>query len=209
MYITEIFYSIQGEGILLGTPTIFIRTTGCNLRCEYCDTKYSYENGREYTVEEILDEIKKYSCKYVCVTGGEPLIQEDLYDLVKSLEDKKYKICLETNGSIFIKKLAKFKNVVISLDIKCPSSNMDKKMNLENISYLKKNDQIKFVISNKNDYNFAKKITNSYKIISNIYFQPVWGFDIKKLVNWILEDCLDVKLGIQLHKIIWGNLKGV
>ena len=209
MNINEIFYSIQGEGKWTGLPNIFIRTTGCNLRCSYCDTKYAYEDGKETSIKEITEKIKKYPCKHVCITGGEPLLQKDTTDLIDVLLKKNYKILLETNGSKNIKNIIGRKNLIISLDIKCPSSKMYKKMHLENISLLSKNDQLKFIIKDKKDYNYAKKIFQKYKPICPVFFQPVWGTNLKNLANWIVHDNLEVQIGLQLHKIIWGDKREV
>jgi 7-carboxy-7-deazaguanine synthase len=209
MKINEIYYSIQGEGQWIGYPNIFIRTTGCNLRCTYCDTKYSYENGKKMSKNDVLNEIQKYPCKKVCITGGEPLIQKETYELVDILLKEDYMICLETNGSQSIKELAGQKSLIISMDIKCPSSEMIEKMNFENLSYLTTNDQLKFIINNKKDYNYAKSILKKYKPITTVFFQPTWGFNPKELATWIIKDSLNVRLGLQLHKIIFGNTQGV
>ena len=208
MKINEIFYSLQGEGILTGLPNIFIRTTGCNLRCLYCDTKYAYFNGKDMTIDEIFKKIKNYNCKYVCITGGEPLIQEETIDLIRFLLDKNYIIILETNGSKKINKLSNYKNLVISMDIKCPSSGMHDKNLIDNIDLLRKSDQLKFIIKTKNDYNYAKKIFNQKKPNCNIFFQPVWNSNPKDLADWIITDNLNVRMGIQLHKIIWDEERG-
>ena len=204
MKINEIFYSLQGEGKWAGLPNIFIRTSGCNLRCTFCDTKYAYENGRIMSIKEILNQISQYNCRYVCLTGGEPLLQKDIYDLINVLLKKKYHVVIETNGSINIMNLLKYKSLIISLDIKCPSSNMQKKSQFKNINLLKKDDQLKFVIKNKEDYDYAKNILNKYKPVCEIFFQPVWGEKPNKLAEWIISDMLNVKLSLQLHKIIWG-----
>jgi 7-carboxy-7-deazaguanine synthase len=209
MKIYEIFYSIQGEGRWTGLPNIFIRTAGCNLLCSYCDTKYAFKVKREMTITEIIKEIKNYKCNYICLTGGEPLIQNETKDLIDILCKKNYHICLETNGSINIKTMSNEKPIMISLDIKCPSSGMDKKMCFENIYHLDTKDQLKFIIGNKEDYKYAKKIVQSYKINCPIFFQPVEGTNIKELACWILTDRLNVKLGLQIHKIIWGNKRGI
>lgn len=209
MKINEIFYSLQGEGRWAGLPNIFIRTSSCNLRCSYCDTKYAYEDGKEMSIDKITEEISRYPCKYVCITGGEPLLQKDILDLINVLSEDKYHICIETNGSIDIKSISKYKSLLISLDIKCPSSKMHKKNYLQNISFLKKDDQIKFVIKDRKDYEYAKKILNEYKPMCTVFFQPVWGTDHSNLAKWIIQDNLDVKLGLQLHKIIWGDKRGV
>lgn len=209
MKINEIFYSIQGEGILIGVPSIFLRLTGCNLRCSFCDTKYAYVQGNNISIQAILDEIQKFACNYVCITGGEPLLQKDTIKLINSLNQKNYKICLETNGSLSVKRLRGKKSLIISLDIKCPSSGSNEKMNIKNISYLSKKDQLKFIIKNKKDYDYAKKILKKYDPPCTVFFQPVWGTNPKRLASWILKDELPVRLAIQLHKIIWGQKKGV
>ena len=209
MKINEIFYSIQGEGKQTGLPNIFIRTTGCNLRCTYCDTKYAYEKGTEKSIKEILKEARKYNCKKICITGGEPLIQKDIMDLIEQLRKNSYKISIETNGSIDIKQLTQKKEILISMDIKCPSSKMHQKMLLENIKHLGQKDQVKFIIKDKEDYEYAKEIVKKHKPKCDIFFQPVWGSNLKNLAKWMLKDDLKVKLGLQLHKIIWGDKKGV
>lgn len=209
MKINEIFYSIQGEGNWMGLPNIFIRTSGCNLRCSYCDTKYAYNTYKEIKIIKILNEIKKYNCRNICITGGEPLIQKDIIRLINILIKNNYKISIETNGSMDIKPISNKKAVMISLDIKCPSSNMTEKMFYQNLLYLKGKDQLKFIIKNIKDYNFAKEIINSNKTNCSIYFQPVWGINPKKIANWILKDNLNVKLGLQIQKILWNNKRSV
>ncbi len=209
MKINEIFYSIQGEGKWAGLPNTFIRTTGCNLRCIYCDTKYAYENGEEMSIKEITKHITRYPCKHVCITGGEPLIQAETIDLVKNLLRNDYKICIETNGSINIEKIPGNKEIMISLDIKCPSSNMEDKMIPENITFLREKDQLKIIIKDKEDYDYAKKIIHKYHPSCDVFFQPVWGTNPKHLAEWIACDGLNVRLGLQNHKIIWGEKRGV
>jgi 7-carboxy-7-deazaguanine synthase len=209
MIINEIFYSIQGEGKWMGLPSIFIRTTGCNLRCSYCDTKYSYKEGKKISQNKIFDTIKVFPCKHICITGGEPLLQKETIELIEKIINKDYFVCIETNGSINIKNIIKFKSLLISLDIKCPSSNMVNKMILENIHLLRENDQLKFIIKNRKDYEYAKRITDEFKPKCIVFFQNVWGCEYSKLAEWILKDGLNVKLGIQLHKIIWSDKKGL
>ena len=209
MDITEIFYSLQGEGTWTGLPNIFIRTSGCNLRCSYCDTPYAYEKGTEMTINDILDRIKIYPCTYVCLTGGEPLLQRETIDLLRALVRKKYVICVETNGSLPIDPLVHKKSVMVSLDVKCPSSRMHKRMRFENISLLSTGDQVKFVMKNKVDYEFAKKILAEYRPCCTVFFQPVWGTNPGTIARWILNDGLPVKLGVQLHKMIFGDRRGV
>ena len=208
MRINEIFYSLQGEGKWTGLPNIFIRTTGCNLRCSFCDTKYAYDDGKEMSLEQILKQIHKYPCRYVCLTGGEPLLQDEILKLIELLLKRDYKICLETNGSINIKDLSK-KSILISLDIKCPSSHMHENNDFLNIPLLRKDDQLKFIIKDKKDYNYAKEIIKKYKPRCMVFFQPVWGTNPNKIANWIISDGLDVKLGLQIHKILWGDKRQI
>ncbi|MGM0405766.1 MAG: 7-carboxy-7-deazaguanine synthase QueE [Thermoplasmatota archaeon] len=207
MKITEIFYSLQGEGTQIGLPTVFIRTAGCNLRCEWCDTKYAREGGKEYTTQEILAEISNYPVKRVCITGGEPLMQDDLLDLIDKLIQT-YVISLETNGSLDIKTISK-KDVHISMDYKTPSSGMCEEMRDENIDFLKTTDVLKFVITDKDDYDFAKETIKKLNPPSEIVFQPVHGIQLKDLAEWVIEDSIDVRVLPQLHKLIWGDKKGV
>lgn len=204
MQISEIFYSIQGEGLLTGLPTVFIRTTGCNLRCTYCDTTYAYEGGETICIDQILSEIPSYQCNNICITGGEPLIQKETKQLLHALQQKKYKICLETNGSHPIEPITNKEHLMISLDVKTPSSTMHHHNMLENIGMLTKNDQLKCIIQTKQDYEYAKKIINDFKPCCPVIFQPVWGFKPTDLASWILNDRLPVRLGVQLHKILWG-----
>jgi len=205
MQISEIFYSIQGEGRRAGLPTVFIRTTGCNLRCAYCDTQYAYEDGKEMTIESILSEITRYHCQQICITGGEPLIQQETIQLIKSLQKQDYELCLETNGSQPIKIIRDRNHLQISMDLKTPSSAMEKHNIFENIQYLTKDDQLKCIIGTKEDYQYAKNNLKKYQPSCPVIFQPVWRFSPQILAEWILSDHLPVRLGLQLHKIIWGN----
>ena len=205
MQITEIFYSIQGEGIHTGLPTVFIRTTGCNLRCTYCDTTYAYQDGTEMSTNQIVSEIEKYHCNNICITGGEPLLQQETIPLINILQKKEYQISLETNGSQPIPSDISRENLMISMDLKLPSSQMHEYMILKNINKLTQNDQLKCVIQNNDDYLYAKKIVKNYLPNCHIIFQPMWGSDVKKLAEWILNDQLSVRMGVQLHKILWGE----
>ncbi len=209
MKINEIFYSLQGEGVLVGIPSVFVRVSGCNLRCSYCDTTYAYENGTKMNIQEIIEAIQKFPSSYICLTGGEPLQQKDTPQLIDALLNKRYWICLETNGSRDIKRYTDKKRVMLSLDIKCPSSGSHTKMNMGNIGALTKKDQLKFIIKNKKDYEYAKQILLKYRPKCMVFFQPVWGTHPQKLASWILQDGLSVRLSLQLHKLIWGTKKGV
>ncbi len=205
MKINEIFYSLQGEGRLTGLPTIFIRTTGCNLRCSYCDTKSAYHHGTDQSIEEILEATSSYDCKTVCLTGGEPMQQKETLNLLDELIAQGYSCSIETNGSYCIQPLLSKPMLLISLDMKTPSSQMDSQMKIENIKLLRSQDQLKFVIETRKDYLFAKQIIESNKTKAPIYFQPVWESKVTTLASWILSDHLPVRLGLQLHKILWGG----
>ncbi len=208
MDIYEIFYSIQGEGRETGYPTVFIRTSGCNLRCSYCDTPEAYERGSSMSIEDILREVKKFPCDRVCVTGGEPLLQKETMELLSALIDNGYSVSIETNGSLSIKPLLDFESLLISLDIKCPSSRMHDKMDMNNLRYLSEKDQLKFVISDRVDYEYAKNIIVENSVPCPVFFQPVWSSNPGRLADWILRDGLSIRLGLQIHKVIWGEEKG-
>ncbi|HKI79690.1 MAG TPA: radical SAM protein [Ignavibacteriaceae bacterium] len=211
MKVNEIYYSIQGESTKAGLPCIFIRLTYCNLRCTYCDTEYAFYEGKDKSIDEILEEIKQYDCKLVEVTGGEPLVQEECLELMKRLADSEYEVLLETGGSLPIKDIDK--RVKIIMDLKCPSSEMKKKNLYENIGYLKKSDEIKFVIGNREDYDWTKKIISRYNLEGKfeILFSVIFGkLEPLTLVNWVLEDKLNVRFQLQMHKFVWDPAqKGV
>ena len=219
MDISEIFYSIQGEGIFVGAPTVFVRTSGCNLRCSYCDTKYAYEEpGKKMSLDEIVEVVRKFKSKYVCITGGEPLLQQDkTLDLIGRLLNFNYEnISIETNGSIDISPILNHfgdhnnkDRVTISMDIKCPSSNMSNHMKMDNIHLLRETDQLKFVIQDEEDYKYSKEIIHRYNPRSTVLLQPVWGTNLTLLADWILKDNLNARLSLQIHKIIWGERRGV
>ena len=208
--INEIFYSIQGESSGSGLPCVFIRLTYCNLRCSYCDTEYAFYEGTDMSIDDIMNDIKKYKCKLVEVTGGEPLMQEESINLMKTLIENNYTVMLETWGSLPIDKVPK--EVIKIVDFKCPSSKMEKKNDWAIINDITKNDEVKFVIGNKGDYIWSKEQIKKYKLTKNkILFSPVHDvMDSQTLAEWILEDNLNVRLQVQLHKYIWEpNTKGV
>lgn len=206
MKISEIFYSILGESTYQGLPCAFVRVSGCNLRCSYCDTAYAQKGGKEYSVDKILSIISKYPTKLgsglVEITGGEPLLQKDVHKLIRELIKRKYKVLIETNGSIDISKLSS--KVIVIMDIKCPSSGMHDEMNWENIKKLKDEDEIKFVLQDSNDYLWAKNVIKKYRLSGKkILISPVLDkLSPKKLSEWILKDGLNARLHLQLHKII-------
>jgi|TARA_B110000014_G_scaffold172878_1_gene123199 7-carboxy-7-deazaguanine synthase len=208
--VNEIFYSLQGESSYVGFPTIFIRLTGCPMRCGYCDTAYAFNTGDNLTIEHILEVISQYKTKNVTVTGGEPLAQKECWYLLKCLCNAGYTVSLETGGAISISEIDK--RVKIILDIKTPGSGEEKKNFWENLELIKPKDEIKFVITNIEDYLWAKKVLIREKLNEKalILFSPVYGdIEPKELADWILKDQLQVRFQIQLHKIIWGQIPGV
>lgn len=209
--VNEIYFSVQGESTKAGLPCVFIRLTWCNLRCTYCDTEYAFYDGKNLTIEEILTEIKKYNCNLVEVTGGEPLVQSECLKLMEILCDEGYEVLIETGGSLPIKNIDE--RVKIIMDLKCPSSGMAHKNLYENINYLKPEDEIKFVIGSRGDYEWTKNIISEYKLNNKceILFSVVFGkIEPVKLVNWILEENLNVRFQLQMHKFIWEpETKGV
>ncbi len=210
--INEIYHSIQGESTSAGKPCVFVRLTYCNLRCTYCDTEYAFYEGKEMSVQQVIDEVEKYNCKLIEVTGGEPLVQMDeCLDLMNKLCDLGYEVMIETGGSLSIKDIDT--RVKIIMDLKCPSSEMEKKNLYENVQYLKPIDELKFVIGNREDYEWTKTILDKYNLPGKceILFSVVFGeLEPVQLVNWILEDKLDVRFQLQMHKHIWHpETKGV
>ena len=208
--IFEIFYSLQGESSRVGLPTIFIRLSGCPMRCHYCDTAYAFQGGSMMTIDEIMEAIKKYHTHYVTVTGGEPLAQKEVLNLLKVLADQNFKVSLETGGGLSIKEVDP--RIKIILDIKTPESGEEKKNYWENLNFIHLKDEIKFVLCSREDYDWAKKIINQYKLTKkcDVLFSPVYQkLNNTDLGNWILEDQLPVRMQIQLHKLLWGEKPGV
>lgn len=210
--VSEIFYSIQGESSYSGYPCIFIRLTGCNLRCTYCDTRYAYDEGTSWSLDEILHKIASFPCPLVEVTGGEPLMQHNTPKLLMKLLRLGYKVLVETNGSMNIDLIDK--RCIRIVDIKCPSSGEADKNDPGNLKRMTGKDELKFVIGCRSDYEFAKNLIMSKEFtnlkIKTPLFSPVPGkLKPTKLASWILEDHLNVRLQLQLHKVIWGNRRGV
>jgi 7-carboxy-7-deazaguanine synthase len=204
--INEIFYSIQGEAKNSGKPTVFIRTAGCPFRCSYCDTDYAFTEGKQTKISEIIKLIKKFNTKYITVTGGEPLAQKNIKHLLELLISNSYNISLETSGLIDISDVPE--DIEIVMDIKTPSSNEESKNIKKNLSIIKKTDVLKFVIGDKNDYEWSKEILSENNLVNfnNIYFSPVHDLlKPKDIAKWILDDNLKVTLQLQIHKYIWGN----
>ena len=210
--INEIYHSIQGESTSAGRPCVFVRLTYCNLRCTYCDTEYAFYEGNDFSVEQVIDEIEKYNCKLVEITGGEPLVQMDeCLELMKRLSELDYEVMIETGGSLPIKDIDP--RVKIIIDLKCPSSGMENKNLYENLKYLHPADELKFVIGNREDYEWSVDIIKKYNLQKKciILFSVVFGkLEPVELVNWIIEDKLDVRFQLQMHKYIWHpQTKGV
>lgn len=207
MRICEHFRSLQGEGIMIGVPTFFIRTVGCNLSCKWCDTQYAMTGGEDMAVSELVRLVGDDDV--VCITGGEPMLQPDTPELISELTDLKKRVVLETNGAVSIASVPSSERVIISMDIKCPSSGMDKKMVIANLDYLFKKDQLKFVISDKTDLDYAVKFLKDNPTKANVIFTPVGGMDLGPLADAVLKMKLNVRVLPQLHKVIWGEKRGV
>jgi len=205
LIVNEIFYSIQGESLYAGLPCIFLRLTGCNLRCTYCDTRYAYAEGTTMEIPEIMDRLADYHCRLVEITGGEPLYQKDTPLLVRALIAKGYTVLLETNGTYDISRLDQ--RCIKIIDVKCPDSGESRKNEPGNLNQLSPNDQVKFVIGDRKDYiyarDIAKRIPDEFPP-GHILFSPVHGkLAVQILAEWILHDNLNVRLHLQLHKFIW------
>ena len=206
MKVSEIFASIQGESTLQGMPCIFIRLAGCNLNCRYCDTVYAREDGTEMTLSEIVKETEKYKLKYACITGGEPLLQEETPELALKLLKRGYKVSIETNGSIDASKL--HEDVIRVIDIKCPGSGEHGKTYPVNITEKRPSDEFKFVITDHDDFkyacNFIKK--HNLAVLNTVLFSPVYNIlEPEKLAGWIIKEMPEARLNLQLHKYIWRD----
>jgi 7-carboxy-7-deazaguanine synthase len=225
MFITEIFKSIQGEGTRAGLPCVFVRLTGCNLRCTWCDTAYAFHGGTRMTVEEVVRRVGELAGRgertvpLVELTGGEPLLQEEIYPLAERLVADGYTVMIETSGEKFIGRLPRA--VVKIVDVKCPDSGEADTFEMQNLRELTREDEVKFVISSRRDYEFAREFTREHGLVEKVrqvLFSPVFddpegkwkGLEARSLVEWILQDGLSVRLGLQLHKFVWDPAtKGV
>lgn len=208
MRICEIFHSIQGEGLMMGVPTTFVRTVGCNLRCEWCDTQYSMDGGEEMSLDAIMERIG--DVKHVCVTGGEPMLQPEMPELLRRLVFAGKQVVLETNGSVDLSDVPSDPLMLISMDIKCPSSGMTDRMLYSNLSLLSRKDQLKFIVRDDDDFDFALDVLKRYPVDINIIFGPVGGtVKLEWLVDKVLESGVDARVLPQLHKIIWGDKRAV
>ena len=211
MRITEIFHSIQGESSYAGQPCVFVRLTGCPLRCTWCDTDYAFYGGRECSIDEVLATVQTYGCRLVEVTGGEPLVQPECLPFMTRLCDAGYTVLLETSGGVDIAPVDLRAHVI--LDVKCPGSGMTDRMHWPNLSRLAAKDEAKFVLADRADYDWAREILARYDVTGrcSVLFSPVFDkLDARELAEWILADKLPVRLQMQLHKYIWApDMRGV
>ena len=208
MRVIEVFHSIQGEGLLTGVRTTFVRTARCNLRCRWCDTPYSFGPGRERSVRSLLAEVGRHRTLHVCLTGGEPLLQRESLELVRRLADRGITTVVETGGSLDVGPYVGLADVHLSVDVKCPSSGMQGKNLWSNLPRLTAADSIKFVIADRRDYLYARRVVRGYHGPATLVFQPVWGSDAGRLADWVLADRLDVRVLLQEHKVLWGDVRG-
>jgi 7-carboxy-7-deazaguanine synthase len=207
--ISEIFLSLQGEADAVGWPTVFVRLTGCPLRCHYCDTEYAFSGGEWWRIDALLAEVAHYDIRHVCVTGGEPLAQKGCLELLTRLCDAGQDVSLETSGALDIARVDP--RVSRVMDIKTPVSGEAGKNRYENITHLTPHDQVKLVIGDRNDYEWARAVVEKYDLTArcSVLFSPVFGsIEPRQLAEWILEDRLEVRFQMQLHKLLWGDEPG-
>lgn len=208
--ITEIFYSLQGESSTVGLPTVFVRLTGCPLRCGYCDSEYAFYGGERLTLDAILEKVASFNPRYICVTGGEPLAQRECLHLLTKLCDAGYQVSLETSGALPVDDVDQ--RVIKVMDLKTPGSGEVGRNRWENIPHLTKSDQIKFVICNREDYEWARFKLDEYELsakVGDVLFSPSFGqIEALTLAEWILADNLPVRFQLQLHKLLWNDVPG-
>ncbi|WP_299579999.1 7-carboxy-7-deazaguanine synthase QueE [uncultured Microbulbifer sp.] len=209
--ISEIFYSLQGEARECGLPTVFVRLTGCPLRCTYCDSEYAFYGGERMTLEQILQQVQSYPARYVCVTGGEPLAQPNCLPLLEALCDAGYSVSLETSGAMPVENVDPRVSRVV--DLKTPASGEQHRNRMENMQVLTRRDQIKFVICDRSDYDWARFTLDQYRLperVGEVLFSPSYEqLPARQLAEWILQDGLPVRMQMQLHKLLWGDIPGV
>jgi 7-carboxy-7-deazaguanine synthase len=207
--LTEIFLSIQGEADSVGWPTVFVRLTGCPLRCQYCDTQYAFHGGEWFTLDHILDRVAEYSARHVCVTGGEPLAQKNCVALLRSLCDAGYRVSLETSGAMDVSEVDP--RVIRVVDIKTPASGEERRNRFENLELLRADEQVKFVICDRADFEWSRNLVREKNLHQKctVLFSPSHGqVEPRDLAQWILDERLQVRLQVQLHKYLWGDVPG-
>ena len=208
--LTEIFYSLQGEARTVGRPTVFVRLTGCPQRCVWCDTEYAFQGGHKWSLEGILEEVGRHGADYVTVTGGEPLAQPNCPPLLAALCDRGYRVSLETGGAMDIAPVDERVSVV--MDLKAPASGEQHNNRLDNIQHLRPHHQVKFVLADRKDYDWARFMLDTHDLagrVSDVLFSPVHGeLEPALLADWILADRLPVRLQLQLHKLLWADARG-
>jgi 7-carboxy-7-deazaguanine synthase len=211
MRVTEIFHSIQGESTFAGQPCVFVRLTGCPLRCTWCDTEYAFYGGSGQSIEQILAKVESYGCRLVEVTGGEPLAQPESLTLITRLCERGFDVLIETSGAIDTAAVDARAHVI--LDVKCPGSGMSDRVHWPNLDRLTGKDEVKFVLTDRSDYDWACHVLAQYELASRcpVLMSPVFGsLDVRQLAEWILADRLPVRLQLQLHKLIWTpDMRGV
>lgn len=213
--INEVYFTIQGECGYQGLPTVFVRTSHCNLRCTWCDSKYTFHEGAAWATSKVLDEVAKYPTRHVCLTGGEPLLQEESFRLVRALAERGYTVEVETSGSLDVSPFNTFPpdlraQVVINLDVKCPASAMTEYNRWPNLAELRGHDQLKFIVGDRADYEYAKDVLARYAVPCRVYMHPVWkAIEPAQIAEWVKADGLRAHVGIQLHKYLWGDRRGV
>jgi 7-carboxy-7-deazaguanine synthase len=215
MSLNEVYYTVQGECRFQGLPTVFVRASHCPLRCTWCDSKYTFNEGRAWTLDAVLDEIRRYPTSHVCVTGGEPLAQPSAVELCRRLVQSGYTVELETSGSEAVDVFEPWPEALrarltVNLDVKCPGSAMTQFNRWDNLARLAAHDQLKFILLDRNDYDYAKDVLARHPVPCSVYLHPVWGkLDAARIAEWVKTDGLKAHVGIQLHKILWGDRRGV
>lgn len=211
----ELYYTIQGECRFQGYPTVFVRTSHCTLRCVWCDSKHTFTGGTTWKTNDVLARIATFPTKHVCLTGGEPLCQAESFRLARRLAENDYTVEIETSGSEDITPFNAFpekirKRIVVNLDVKCPGSAMTNFNRWENLAELRPHDQVKFILLDEADYEYATKVLHDHPIPCDAFFHPVWGkLAPTKIADWLKRDGLNARLGVQLHKYLWGDVRGV
>ena len=216
MQVTEVFYSIQGEGRKMGRPTVFVRSTGCHLRCTWCDAAYAFHGGEKATLDELMAKVAAHPTDEVCFTGGEPLLQKDAWPFIRRLLDSGRQVVVETSGSIDVAPANALpaparERLCISLDVKCPGSGMAEHNRLDLLAALRPSDQLKFVIADRADYDFAAAVVRKHgPLPCPVFFNPVGGTDVAGITHWLLaeKEPLGAQVGLQMHKLVWGDAPG-